>query len=366
LKTTILIAFLIQLTTVFSQDRDYVNLNYSVEYNQENKFVVSKITYNLKKYIDNQNKDLWAKDSFFPNPGGDLISCSNLNSTKFEPTILSVTEIGNQMYIVKVGFFVYKDEFYYLNCIYNFIAIVENEEIMFANIREHNMIDFEKYEIEGISFYYEKESNFDNDEALKFSRINKNMAQFFNEEKIDFKYVKCKNINQCKKLVGYDFDMNMFDNNQNGAFTYPYYKLIFSGNNSFINTHELLHLYVKKKFGKTNMILDEGLATYFGGSKGYTLDYHLNKLKKHIEKNDIDIYKLLFYDNYVLDSNTSLLYTMGGLICKIVLEKCSKEELFFLLDSAKSNEELIEELEVLFDIDKSEFNIFFKKHLLEF
>jgi len=112
--------------------------------------------------------------------------------------------------------------------------------------------------------------------------------------------------------------------NQNGSIAFPDDRLIFSGNNNEINTHELVHLYLTEKFKNLNPYMNEGVASLFGGSKGLEYKDHLHKLKTHLISNEIDIYQEYFFGNYVIDFDTSLRYTLSAFICELTLKNLAR------------------------------------------
>ena len=168
------------------------------------------------------------------------------------------------------------------------------------------------------------------------------------------------------KLRGFDYEDSMFLNNQKGGEAFSSHKLIFSGNNSEYYPHELVHLYTHKYFKNVNSTINEGLATYLGGSK--ELDYlkHIGILKEYLAINKIDLFEYLFDDEkkYTIIGNvSSIRYSAGALLCAIADKKNVLNQ---LLDSGKSNEELILTIENLFDIDRKDFNSFINEKLSEY
>ena len=361
--------FLLSFSHLYAQEIDHVTLNYSVEYNQSNKYIVSKIAIELQEFIKKQTFESWITDDFFLMHSNQefIKNLSYGSELNFQPTILAITPLENNdlEYIVKVGFINSLDERFYINSIYSIIAVAQegNEVVKFKNIFAYNLEKLEKTTIEEASFYHHKEFMFDEFEASLFVAYNKRIAKFFDSSPISFDFITCENYDECMRILGYDIEINMFGANKIGSITYPGYKLILSGNNKSSNIHELIHLYTYQRNPYRNSILDEGLAVFFGGSKGYDFNYHIASLKEHLKENDIDIVQQLFYDNYVIDENTSLKYTMGGVITKLLLQKGGKDLFLEVFMYSDSNESLIEKLEEVLQIDKSELNQYFKNYL---
>ena len=115
--------------------------------------------------------------------------------------------------------------------------------------------------------------------------------------------------------------------------------IIFSGNNSEIYTHEITHIYTNNLYPNINKFLDEGIATYIGGSGKYDYKWHRNKLNEFILenpnynfKNHFDPYARVYFEN-----ETSIPYLTSALICERTKRIYGKEKLLQML---KSEDEL--------------------------
>ena len=377
--------FLFLFFSCNSQERDKIslNINNSVEYNLSSKYEFKKIISTLKEFVNTKNTIFknnpnWVKynDKFFSYPFLDIINIEYVNGKiEYKPTLLSITKTNHEnTYIVKLGWFKVnkEEEEISLRFIYNLLAIKDNNGVfLLKNILEFNTKKWSIIEIGDIKFYINPEHKFDENNALKFNSINEELSHFFEIDKIKFTYFLCNTNFMLMKALGYDFEETMYFSNQNGSITYPNDNLIFSGNKSEINKHELVHLYTYKKFKNKHKIIDEGIATFLGGSKGLSYEDHLFKLKKHIEFNSINLHDELFKNNYVLDEDTSLMYTLGAFLCDLTIKKGGKKLLFELLDSGNTNEDLINNIKRIFNIKDNDINRFlinelnnydFKKH----
>lgn len=346
-----------------------LNINHSVEYNFSSKDEYKKIISTLKEFMNSKNiifknNPNWVreKDHFFSYPFLDIINIEYVNdNAEYKPSLLSITKTNDEnTYIVKLGWFkVNKEEEISLRFIYNLLAIKDNNGVfLLKNILEFNTKKWSRIEIGDIKFYINPEHKFDENNALKFSLINEELSLFFEIDKIKFTYFLCNTNFMLMKSLGYDFEETMYFSNQNGSITYPNDNLIFSGNKSEINKHELIHLYTYKKFKNKHKIIDEGIATFLGGSKGLSYEEHLYKIKKHIEFNTINLHDELFNNNYIIDEETSLMYTLGAFLCDLTIKKGNKKLLFELLDSGSKNEDLIKKVKKIFNIKDDDLNKF--------
>ena len=157
--------------------------------------------------------------------------------------------------------------------------------------------------------------------------------------------------------------------NQYGAVTDPINQVIFAGNGTEYYPHEIVHLYTTQFWGEKgnyyHQWFDEGIATLFGGYLGLPLEYHLDKLKSYLNKNHSveikDISSLQLEINN--DFQTVPMYTIGGLICKLIYEKEGMVGLFDLLKSGSSDDDFYHAIEKHLGVKKSDFGKFIRSEL---
>lgn len=360
--------FVILLLSCNNQDdkkiiQNKLQVNPSVIFTEDNIQENKKIIEALERFLTTKNNDYsdnyyWMNNdhTFFHYP---FLEIYQIENDLYTPTLLSLTKNNNKEISVKIGWFGNEDNFSNLKIIYNILAVKIGEEYKFKNSLVRNTEKWNEIKIGDIFYKYYPDFNFSEKKAIEFNDFNKEIADFFSVDIIKFKYFISKTVNHFMKIRGYDFETTMFLDNQNGAETFPHDNLIFSGNNSEINRHELVHLYTYWNFKNINPIISEGISTYLGGSKGLKYHVHLKKLKDHISnKNNLDLYDKMFNSNYILDEETSLMYTIGALLCDLSYKKGGEKVLFQLMNSGKSNDELISTLTKIFNFEKDNFNTF--------
>lgn len=261
----------------------------------------------------------------------------------------SIENIQNNLYKIKLSSYDFDGN---IIQIFNLIARFDSDTPVFLSNMNISIKEFQKINHNNIVYYVK---DFDIDNANKFCDKIKYFNNFYGINLDTIKYFKFKSNWDLYDFKGFDYIRDKFIVN-NSSVCIPEGNVIFSGNNSEINVHELIHIYNVKKFNRVNNILDEGLATYFGGSLGLSLNEHLIVLKNHIGLKKIDFYDQLFNGNYVINNTTSLRYTLGGLICKIVLENYGKDKLFELLTAGTQNDEIFSKLETILKIKRTDFN----------
>ena len=110
---------------------------------------------------------------------------------------------------------------------------------------------------------------------------------------------------------------------------------------------------------------DEGIATLFGGSRGYPLEWHLAKLKTYLEQNPQetlpDIAKLSTIPNG--EFMTEYNYAIGGLICKRIYKLNGMNGLLDLLKFGNTDEDFYKAVEKHFGVKKDNFGAFIRDEL---
>jgi hypothetical protein len=102
--------------------------------------------------------------------------------------------------------------------------------------------------------------------------------------------------------------------------------------------HEVFQLQIDKHYPNKHFWASEGLATFFGGSRGKSLKWHLKRTNDSLRKHpEIDLNNLLSLVN--LDEYTSYHYALGGLIAKRIYEKGSWSLIKKFMNSGKKDSE---------------------------
>lgn len=132
----------------------------------------------------------------------------------------------------------------------------------------------EPQQYNNIRYFNHSQNPINQEDVNQMIGFGKKLAQFFNQPEINFDYYMFSNSKQMFKVLGYDYEPNMFDAYQRNAFCRPADLSIFSGNETAKNPHELAHLYIhsfvgngESNAGNPNRYLDEGFATYLGGAQ---------------------------------------------------------------------------------------------------
>ena len=353
-------------------EREY-SIGYAVKafsnVNKENDSIINAFQQCIStgKLRDYQN--YWKKSDtlIFRYPYDDLWFSIEDHYPAYTPTLIAIQKKEANKYLVKMAVMGAPEGFNSLKIIYNFYAFREdNGTFKFGNVISDNLKSWKRERIQNITYVYRNDSVLSEEEVKRQIEFEDKLTSRFDFEKIEYKYIKCSTVHEFMKLRGYEYEDSMFLNNQTGGETFPEHRLIFSGNDSEYYPHELVHLYTHKYFKKINSIIDEGVATYLGGSKKMGYKNHIRILKKYVKDNNIDLYQYLFDTQKrftIIGDGSSIKYSAGALLCHLADKQNVLKE---LLNSGESDEELIKKVEEIFKIDRKDIDAFFKQELEHF
>lgn len=252
--------------------------------------------------------------------------------TKYKPTLLSIYVIENDT-IAKVSFNrIDSVGNTNLKAIFNFGLTTINSELKLENMVMVNSDGWIHRKVGTIEYVFPKCHKFSQQNADSMKTFNEKLSKIFNVTSFEIRYFITNNNIELQRLRGIDYLVDLYSLNIRSGLAEPNNGIIYSGNGSEYYPHEMVHLYIREWIGANNYHpwFDEGLATFLGGSRGMSLDWHLKELASYSSMNDLEFTDLLNMQRQVTES-TNIEYTIGGLICKLAYEKggiASVKELF--------------------------------------
>lgn len=330
---------------------------------QEQEWILSIVnTYFSEEFSDEETKATFWKntENEFDFEGSDLFRIEKeAKKGNYTPTVLSMFYI-NEKYLIRMAWIGNTPEDDKILSIYNFLV---NKKGQFENVFENQINTFTKKSVNGYSFYYKNPQFYQKKDVKKALKFSKQMADFFEIPEIKFQCYIFDSYLEQKRLRGFDFDSDMRLGNEFGGVTFPYLKMIFSGNRTAYYPHEIVHLYTNQKAKNKYHFIDEGIATYFGGTSGLSFSEIMQDFQLFLQKESAgNLYTMLDKGQTVLvNHRVDFYYVFSALLCHTVLKYHGKEKLFELLDSDDDWEEFLCKIEALFDIQPTDFHSFFLK-----
>jgi hypothetical protein len=244
------------------------------------------------------------------------------------------TENQNQK-ILKIAFIGHRNETQenQLKSIYNVVANINQDKVLLSKYLEFATKGWKT--IQNINLTYKISPN----KAINKTQITnqqndiKQICKFFNCKPISITYYSCINPKELFEIKGFEYNPMMYVGKTGGLADYG--NIIFSGNNSEIYTHEIIHIYTNNLFPKLDKFIDEGMATLIAGSGKFNYEWHRNKLRKFLNENkDFNFAEHInAYERLYFETETSIPYLTSALILERTLRIHNKDKLIELLKS---------------------------------
>lgn len=299
----------------------------------------------LTEFLKTKNTSLtenrfWLQSDFqkFIYPYIDIykIENSRYGSDFFRPTLMEIipTEKPSQK-ILKIAFIGHNDETNenQLKAIYNLIANVQQDKVLLSRYLDFSTEKWKTVNSESLTYKLSPNKTINATEIAEQKKEIDKICNFFLCKPIDITYFSCVNPKEIFEIKGFDYNPMMYVDKTGGLADYG--NIIFSGNNSEIYTHEIVHIYTSNLFPKIDKFIDEGFATMMAGSGKYSYEWHRRKLDKFLNENKdynfathTDVYERIYFEN-----ETSIPYLTSALILERTLKIYGKEKLFDLLKS---------------------------------
>jgi len=280
----------------------------------------------------------------------------------YKPTILSIEKEGEH-YGIRTIFSAegLQGEYRKSNpwCITKLYAVKEDGQWRLKNALPIITDTWNKKTVGKITFIYPPHHKFNNDLATKASQFCNEITEKFKfPEWEPFDFYITDSGDELGKLLNFDFyyagyttGIGMNDK-----------RILLSGLGSEYYPHEFIHLIVPKQ--DRHWIIEEGFATWKGGQGGKTFEESAELLANELAKN----HTISFSDilNKKWGWQFSAFYTTGAILCNSAYEKGGVESVNELLKIPNDSEKLIDNLCLIFDIEKKDFDAFWKTETLKF
>lgn len=271
----------------------------------------------------------------------------------YNPNILQIDSIDSGRYQIKTIFLANcPDEEYkkhnpsYITKLY---AIKDkSNEFKLENCIVYDTKFWKNKKFKFITYYIHPSCSYNKEEAKIAVKFCKNISEKLGLPIQPFSYYVLPNTDELGKLYNFDYWLYYL-----GGQTNIPLREIFTTQGNFNYPHEFVHIILPlpQEMGKyCPMIINEGIATWLAGP-GFDMSFEeairetgtrFNQLTE-ISIDDIVNFKIRNeFDN-------TILYTTGGVLCKLIYEKKGKEGIFKIYNSTNDNYKII--LEELFEME---------------
>lgn len=318
--------------------------------NQEKDFN-KDIIRTLDLFLEEKDPKFWLQSDFekYTSPYSEIfdIEAGKQGNNFYKPSLMEIISTDNpNKKIVKIAFIGYNAEnkSNIIKAIFNLVANRVGDQIFFSKYLDFLTEDWKIIKSNNIK-YHISPSKIPNTDEIEKQRIEVNLiSDFFNLNPFPISYYSTISPKETFELKGFDYHPMMYVDKSGGF--YQGKDIIISGNNSEYNTHEIVHAYTTRLFPDINYFLDEGIATYFGGSGKFGYEWQKDKLRKFLIENPefkfedhLDPYERIYFEE-----ETPIPYVAAALICERTINLYGKEKLF---EAFKSKKDIIEILKAI-------------------
>jgi hypothetical protein len=280
----------------------------------------------------------------------------------YKPTILSI-EKEDEHYGIRTIFSAEGLEGEYRKsnpwCITKLYAVKEDGKWRLKNALPIITDKWNKKTVGKITFIYPPHHKFNNDLATTANLFCSELTkQFKFPEWEPFDFYITDSADELGKLLNFDF----YSAGYTTGIGMNDHHMLLSGLGSEYYPHEFIHLIVPKQ--DRHWMIEEGFATWKGGQGEKTFEESAGLLANELAKN----HTVSFSDilNKKWGWQFSAFYTTGAILCNLTYEKGGVELLNELLKIPNDNEKLIDNLCLIFKIEKKEFDPFWRIEMLKF
>ena len=373
MKRTLLLLFLFFSFTAYTQnDSSFeVKIDANVENanDPEEKEIIALWTAYLQSgEFQNSETTYWDTSQYrIPDYSLWMVDLRSLRTRtpKVQCTVLGVFKVENGHHVIKTSL-AHLDEnnTIVLEAILSVYAKKINGKYVLVNSSQYHQNVWKKKQFGAITYYIHPLHQFDEKDASRMNAFNEEIAKIFKVAPISFDYYVSSYSREIVRLIGYDYMSKIYIPGQTGGLADIHNRIVYAGNNSAYYAHELVHIYTYELFPDADHFwLNEGFATYMGGSGGKDLAWHTKKLKAYILKNpdfEISLAKLRGYIPNG-EHHTEFRYVIGGLICKKVIEKHGMSGIIDGLRTVDTDEDFFKFIKEKLGVTKEEFSAYIKK-----
>lgn len=184
------------------------------------------------------------------------------------------------------------------------------------------------------------------EEVKKMQDFSRQLSTFFKIPELKFDYYLFDNSKELFAALGYEYSPDMYSRYQSNSFCRPADLSIFSGNSSAYHPHELTHLYVhtytgdgNPNAGNPNKLMDEGFATYFGGSQGFTLEQSTQMAQSYLQAHQV-CFDTMDQLGFLIDNVVNFRNVFLGNFVRHLIEVYSPDYALQVLSEYKTEDEV--------------------------
>lgn len=286
----------------------------------------------------------------------ELLSYANIR-------IMSVRERSGYFKISNVLSFMNQEGKEDVHCMFYVYAGYEKGELkLFNPLKVNKELRMNSEKIGLLTYYFPKNHFFDKEKAQRQNDFITQLAMDFGVPAVEIDYYFAGTTEEMQELKGFDFLYGDNGPDRPTGRAYVKDKAVYTSGIGEYYPHEIIHVLVNPYYPDAHLWLIEGLATYYGMSRGKDITYHLKKLNKHLRGHpEIDLNNMLALNS--IDAETDYRYVLGGFIIGEILKKDGIEGVKLALQGGRQEEDFYRVIEEQLGIERSAINTEFRKRI---
>jgi hypothetical protein len=219
--------------------------------------------------------------------------------------------------------------------------------------------------IGNIDYYYPKNFVFNSSKAAETDYFYTKISGIYaNNQKKTLTYIVAKSFNEANRLIGYDQSI-VTSTSPFAGFSIKNQGIILSYRVDHF--HEIVHAVFFNKFPNSPALFNEGIATYYGGTGGFSYSKLIGQFKEFVKENpktnlsdfnDLDL---------LLENGTNNFYILGALLVGYAIKYGGPQKVIDLFDYSLKNQLISDDpwpaIENVIGIKKDQFDSSLKKYL---
>ncbi len=207
------------------------------------------------------------------------------------------------------------DVYYITN---HFITKDANQKLHFISPVTYYKGNWNRTKVRNINFAYQKSHVFNKVKADSLINQIKNLENQWSLKPIEIEYFFADTYDEIQLIRGYDFSLGLGNVDKPSGIANQTDNIVYCAGNGENYFHEIVHIYLNRLHPKSP--LNEGLAVFYGGSMGKTLQWHTDRLKIYLNNHpEINLTKL--EDFWQMDNYTNPNSTIKSILCNDVFKK---------------------------------------------
>lgn len=281
-----------------------------------------------------------------------------------EVKILSVRNVGENYKITSLVEFdpINRSRSNIQFIIHVYAGLVNGQLKLFNPLKINTELYLTNRTIGYIKFHFPKTHIFDENLALKLNSFIVDFSRNFSVPIDTIDYYFASTTEEIQKIKGFDYIIGNNGKQIPSGKADVKNRIVYCAGLNEYYPHELIHILLNSNYPNCHLWINEGIATYFGMSRGYDLDWHLAKVNKflniHPEINLNDLLELETLDQY-----TDYRYALGGYLVRKAYEKGGYELLKKLMNGGTKDSDFYYAIEKYLKIKREDLNEYIRSDL---